>query len=201
MEEKRAIEPIFESAPVEPVEEKHAIEPIFESAPVEPVEEKAQSNPFLSPPRSNRWRKSGAIEPIFEPASAERLEEKHAIEPIFEPTREEPDFERFGPYAGSLKKLKLMLDATYGDVGSSDSPGDEAAFAEGLLSGTSSGPDPGEVFRPGIPSEGGPTDSPLARASAEWKRRAAEISRELDEHFGIDGNRPDLGRPPPVSDA
>jgi len=181
-----AAEPLTEGspgpAPAEPVEEKRAIEPIFESAPAEPVEEKR------------------AIEPIFEPAPAEPLEEKRAIEPIFEPTREEPNFERFGPYAGSLKRLKLMLDATYGDVRSSDPPGAEAAFAEGPLSGTSSGPDPGDVSRPGIPPEGGPTDGPLARATAEWERRAAEISRRLDEHFGINGDRPDPGRPPPVSD-
>ena len=98
VDEKRANEPILERAPSEPVDEKRANEPILERAPSEPVDEK----------RAN--------EPILERAPFEPVDEKRANEPILERAPEEPDFERFGPYAGSLKRLKLMLDANYPDV-------------------------------------------------------------------------------------
>jgi len=125
-----------------------------------------------------------------------------ADEPNSDPAKTMPDFARFGPYAGYLSNLKLMLDATYGDEGSSDAPGAGAAFPEGLPAGTSFRRNPGDVPRPGTPADGEspPRDSPLARATEQWRLRSTEISRQLDEHFGIDGNRPDPGRPPPVSD-
>ncbi len=133
-------------------------------------------------------------------STAEAVAEICRVEPISELAPTEPDFERFGPYAGHLSNLKLMLDATYGDGGSSDAPGAEPAFPEGLPAGTSSRPDPGDMHQPGTPADGdsAPRDSPLARATEQWRLRQEEISRQLDEHFAIDGNRPDPGRPPPV---
>jgi len=126
--------------------------------------------------------------------------EKRADEPISGPTTKEPDFQRFGPYAGYLRNVHLMLESTYGDEGSSDPPGAEPAFPEGPPSGTSSRPNPGDVLRPGTPPDGAPRESPLAKAMEQRNRWLREKSRQIDEHFGINGDRPDPGRPPPVFD-
>jgi hypothetical protein len=53
--------------------------------------------------------------------------------------------------------------------------------------------------RPTDPDRAG-SDSPLARATEQFRLRQIELSRQYDEHFGIDGNRPEPGGAAPVSE-
>jgi len=195
-----AVEPISGPAPAEPVVEMGAVEPISGPTPAEPVVEKCAVEPISGPAPAEPVVEKCAVEPISGPAPAESGSDLCAVEPISEPTTKMPDFERFGPYAGYLRNVKLMLDTTYGDEGSIDAPAAEPAFAEGPPSGPSSRPNPGDVAQPGGPSDGAPRDTPLSRATEQWRLRNIELSRQIDERFGINGDRPDPGRPPPVSD-
>jgi hypothetical protein len=74
---------------------------------------------------------------------------------------ETPDFERFGPEADRLRRLDHHLEATDGTGG------------------------------PGPDSERSLRDSRMASAMEEHAIRAAELSRRIDAHFGINGERPD----------
>jgi len=73
----------------------------------------------------------------------------------------EPDFERFGPETDHLRKLDHYLQATDG------------------------------TGEPGADPERTPADSPLARAMQQRAIWLQEQSRQIDAHFGIDGERPD----------
>jgi hypothetical protein len=218
VEEPRAIEPILEPAPAAPVEEPRAIEPILEPSPWQPVEEMRAIEPILESGSAGPMDEPRAIEPILESGPAVPVDEPRAIEPILEPSPWQPvdepraiepilerapeglNFERFGPYAGSLKRLKVMLDANYPDGRSSDPLGAGPASPPGPPSGAPCWPEPGAVPGPGTSADGAERDSPFARLTEQWERRAAEISRQIDQHFGINGDRPEPARPPSVSD-
>jgi len=43
-------------------------------------------------------------------------------------------------------------------------------------------------------------ETPLSRAVEQLTRKQWELSRQLDAHFGINGDRPDPGGPVPVSE-
>jgi hypothetical protein len=194
-----AAEPETEDDPglstAEAIAEKCRVEPISGPTPTDPGVEKRRVEPISEPAPADLGAEKCRVEPISGPAV-----ETCVGEPVSGPATKMPDFERFGPYAGYLRNVQLMLEAKYGDGGSSDAPGAEPALPEGQLSGTSSRPNPGDVGWPATPPDGVPRESYLAKAMEQRRLRNIELSRQLDEHFGINGNRPAPGWPPPVSD-
>ena len=66
----------------------------------------------------------------------------------------------------------------------------------------SSRPKPGDDPPPGTDPDPdrAQRDSPLARATEQFRLRQMELSRQYDEYLGIDGGRPDPASPPPVYD-
>jgi len=110
------------------------------------------------------------------PAPAEAGPEKCEDEANYGYGIKEPDLERFGPEADRLRSLHHHLQATDG------------------------------TGEPGVDPDRTRVDSPLARAMQQRAIWLQEQSRQIDAHFGIDGERPGprgpastpSSRPPPV---
>jgi len=127
-------QPLVETTPDVP-----ALEPAGEVA-LEPDENKKTTRPILE--RKSSSETEFDEKPTPADSGGEPLDEPGApgeqAGPSSDAGTKEPDFERFGPYAGILRNVHRNLQATYGDNGPTE------ARAEGPPSTTSSGPDPGD---------------------------------------------------------
>ena len=177
------VEAISEPATAEPGADLLTVEAISEPAAgraradlltVEAISEPATAEPgagFLT------------VEAISEPATAEPGADLLTVEAISNDPAAEDDLERFGPEADHLRQVRLDLEAIYG----AGRPIDGAA---GSGRRSRPGTDPGHARR----------ESPALRAAEQFTRRQWELSRRLDAHFGINGDRPDPAGPAPVSE-
>ena len=180
-------------------EPKSVVEP-DRAAPAEPGAENYRVEAILEPAPAERGAENYRVEAILEPAPAERGAENFPVEAIVGDGAKGDEFDRFGPYAAYLRDVRLHFQATYGAGEPGDGPGPGPASPSGPPPGTSSGIEPVAEPRPGVHRECTRTDTPLSRAKEQFTRTQEELSRQLDAHFGINGDRPDPGRPPPVSD-
>jgi hypothetical protein len=159
--EKCKVEPNSEPAPAEPGAEKCEVEPNSGPTPAEAEPEKCEVEPNSGPAPAEAEPEKCEVEPNSGPAPAEPGAEKCEVEPNCGYGIKEPDFERFGPEANRLRKVYHFLQATDG----TGEPGADPARTR--------------------------TDTALSRAMEQFTRRQTELSRQLDAHFGIDGERPD----------
>ena len=104
-------------------------------------------------------------EPLSEPGA-----EAVAAGPLLGAGAKEPDFQRFGPYAGILRNVSRNLQAKYGDPGPTDAPAAECwSPGEGPPSARSTRSNPGDESPPATNADPdrAPLDSPLARATEQ----------------------------------
>ncbi len=197
------VEAISEPAAAEPGADLLTVEAISEPATAEPGADLLTVEAISEPARAEPGADFLTVEAISEPAPAEPGADLLTVEAICEPATAEPgadlltveaisndpaaedDLERFGPEADRLRQVRLDLEAIYG----------AGRPIHGAI------PDTGDDARPATDPSHVPTESPRLRAVQEFTRRQLELSRALDAHFGINGDRPDLAGPAPVSDA
>jgi hypothetical protein len=147
------------------------VEPILEAKSAEAGADLLTVEPILEVKSAEAGADLLTVEPILEAKSGEAGANLFAVEPILD-HRAEDDLERFGPQAAHLRELRDFFKANSGAGGGIGGPGAELE----------------------------PRENPVKKAEERLRLRQEELSRQLDAHFGINGERPEPVQPAPVAD-
>jgi len=117
------------------------------------------------------------VEAVEEPAQAEAGAGFSALEAILDEMGDGAELEIDSPQFVRLREVCRQIEATF-------------------CAGRRSGDDPEQGTHPAH----GRTDTPLARAEERFRRRQEELSRQIDAHYGINGERPEPVGKDPIPD-
>jgi hypothetical protein len=127
------------------------------------------------PAQAGAGAEFSTYEAIEEPAQAEVGAGFAELEAVLDDMGDGTDLEPDSPEFVRLREACRQIEATYG-------------------AGRRRDDDPARGCQAGA----GRTDSPLARAEERFRRRQEDLSRQLDDHYGINGERPEPVTPEPV---
>ena len=136
-----------------------------------------QTKPLRSRHQPRPVRISRQTKPLRSRPPAEAGADFSALEAILDDMGDGAELEPDSPEFVRLRELCCKIEATYGAGRRRD---DDPARG--------SQPDPAR------------SDTPLARAEERFRRRQEELSRQIDAHYGINGERPEPVGPERVSE-